>query len=55
MKHLESIVFAAFVGGVLGFVYNEIWKFTDDKTTAIQAGAAIGASLQIVMRVTGVS
>lgn len=55
MKHFESILFAAFVGAVLGYTYNQVWKFNEDNSRAVEVGAALGATMQIIMRVSGVS
>lgn len=55
METIDSVIFAAFVGGAIGFFLNSVWKFADSETDAILAGAALGATVQIVVRVTGVS
>lgn len=55
METIDSVVVAAFVGGFLGYLANVIWKFTDDNQDAISVGAGIGAGVQIVVRLTGIS
>jgi hypothetical protein len=55
METLDSIIISGFAGGFLGFLFNEVWKITDDKQQAIVMGAAVGASVQLIVRITGVS
>ena len=58
MEHLEgidSVIVAAFVGGFAAYLYNQIFKVSEDNTEMISVGAAVGASVQIVLRFTGVS
>lgn len=58
MKHLEgfdSIIVAAFLGGIFMWAYNEYTNFSQDKAQVIGAGAATGAAVQIALRLTGLS
>jgi hypothetical protein len=58
MKHLEgidSIIVAAFIGGFVLFILNQVNKVSDDNFTVVGYGAATGAIIQLALRTSGAS
>jgi hypothetical protein len=56
LKHLESIFLAAVIGAVTFYALNHIGEpVTTPDSKAIETGAIIGATVQVILRMTGVS
>lgn len=55
MTTFDSILIAAFIGGVTLYLINQVSPISEDNYKIIGYGAATGAAVQLAVRLTGVS